>query len=141
MIVGIPEDSKESFLIGEACTVPEEQVARAYEGKTYVTDLIVDPKHGAYLSVGAPIKDQEGKVIGYLGIDLSINQLQDVGGQVMKDSLPTLVFSGVFVLIILFIFLLMQKWFKKKRQKKLKTLRIPIKQRLKRYYPLYNLKT
>lgn len=116
MIVGIPEDSKERFLIRELCTVPEAQVARAYEGKTYVTDLINDHKHGTYLSVGVPIKDQEGKVIGYLGIDISANQLHDIRGQVMKNSLPILVFSGIFVLIILFTFLLMQKWYQKEAE-------------------------
>ena len=119
MIVGIPEDSNESFQIGEACTVPEEQVARAYEGKTYVTDVIEDPNHGSYLSVGVPIKDKEGKVIGYLGIDLSANQLHVIGGQVLKSSLPTLVFSGVFVLIVLFSFLLMQKWYQKEAAKEI----------------------
>ena len=90
MIVGIPEYSKESFPIGEACTVPEEQVKRAYEGKTYVTDVIEDPIHETYLSVGAPIKDKEGKIIGYLGIDISANMLNDVGGQVLENSIPTL---------------------------------------------------
>lgn len=119
MIVGIPENSKESFSIGEPCTVPEEQVIQAYEGKTYVTDIIEDPKHGTYLSVGAPIKDQDGKVIGYLGIDLSAEQLHHIGGQVLKQSLPTLVFSGVFVLLVLFSFFIMQRWYQKEAAKEI----------------------
>ena len=113
MIVGIPEYSKESFPIGEACTVPEEQVKRAYEGKTYVTDVIEDPTHETYLSVGVPIKDKEGKTIGYLGIDISTNMLKDVEGQVLENSIPTLVFSGIFVLIVILSFLIMQKWYQK----------------------------
>lgn len=119
MIPGIPEDSKESFQIGDACTVPEEQVDRAYEGKTYVTDVIEDSKNGTYLSVGTPIKDHDGKVIGYLGIDISAEKLNQVGGQVLENSLSTLVFSGVFVLIVLLSSLILQKWYQKEAAKEI----------------------
>lgn len=119
MIPGIPKDSKEKFQIGEACTVPEEQVERAYEGKTYVTDVIEDSKNGTYLSVGTPIKDHKGKVIGYLGIDISAEKLNEVGGQVLENSLSTLVFSGVFVLIVLLSSLILQKWYQKEAAKEI----------------------
>lgn len=119
MIVGIPKDSKESFLIGEACTVPEEQVKRALKGKTYVTGVIEDPKHGSYLSVGTPIKDHEGKVIGYLGIDISTDRLDIVGREVLDNSIPALVFSGVFVLIVLLSSLILQKWYQKEAAKEI----------------------
>ena len=33
-------ESLENYRIGDACTVPEEQVKKAYEGKTYVTEVL-----------------------------------------------------------------------------------------------------
>ena len=84
MVVGTPKEEDKDFLIGEVCTVPEAQVKRAYEGHTYMTDVIEDPSHGSYLSVGTPIKDATGKVIGYLGIDISTNTLNDIKGKVLQ---------------------------------------------------------
>lgn len=119
MIAGIPKEAKESFAIGEACTVPEKQVKRAYTRKTYVTDVIEDPKHGGYLSVGVPIKDSEGNIIGYLGIDISADMLNNIGEKVLKNSLSVLVFSGLFVLIVLLSFFIMHKWYQKEATKEL----------------------
>ncbi|WP_249663567.1 PDC sensor domain-containing protein, partial [Lysinibacillus fusiformis] len=66
---------KKGFDKGEVCTVPAKQVAKAYKGETYVTEVIHDSVHGSYLSVGTPIKDEYGKIIGYQGIDISADTL------------------------------------------------------------------
>lgn len=119
LIVGIPKEATKYFTIGTDCTVPEKQVKRAYEGKVYATEVIEDPKHGDYLSVGVPIKDQEGKIIGYLGIDISVDVLNDIEGKVIKNNFFILVFSGVFVLIVLFTFFIMHKWYQKEAAKEI----------------------
>ncbi|OCA92083.1 GHKL domain-containing protein [Pseudobacillus wudalianchiensis] len=119
MIVGMPEEAKRSFPIGEVCTVPEKQVKRAYEGKAYVTGVIKDDKYGDYLSVGAPIKGRDGKIIGYLGIDIGADMLEDIGGKVIENSISILVFNGVFVFIVLLSFFIMNKWYQKESVKEI----------------------
>lgn len=117
MIAGVPEVLKEGFSIGEVCTVPAAQVKRAYEGYTYVTDVIEDPYHGSYLSVGAPIKDETGKVIGYLGVDISAETLNDIKGKVLESNLFIFVFNGVFILVVISSFLFLQRWYQKEMAK------------------------
>lgn len=119
MIIGMPEEIDE-FAIGEVCTVPEKQVKMAYEGKTYVTGVITDLKYGDYLSVGAPIKDREGDIIGFLGIDISADVLNDIGQKILKDSVWLLIFNGVFVLIVSISFILIQRWYHREAAKEIK---------------------
>ncbi|KMY55877.1 histidine kinase [Bacillus sp. FJAT-27231] len=119
MIVGMPEEAKRSFPIGEVCTVPEKQVKKAYKGKAYVTGVIKDAKYGDYLSVGAPIKGHDGKIIGYLGIDIGADMLEDIGGKVIENSISILVFNGVFVFIVLLSFFMMNKWYQKESAKEI----------------------
>ncbi|MFJ7732121.1 GHKL domain-containing protein [Lysinibacillus sp. NPDC097231] len=117
MIMGLPNDISKSFDIGGVCTVPEQQVQKAYEGETYVTEVIQDSVHGAYLSVGAPIKDKSGKVIGYLGIDISADTLNGIKGKVIEDNLFIFIFNGVFILIVTGSFFFLQRWYQKEMAK------------------------
>lgn len=102
------------FPIGEICTVPEEQVNIAYYKKTtFVTDIIKDPKYGTYLTVGAPIKDEKGDVISYLGIDISVSTINVIKGQVLKNNVSLFIFNGVFIIVVIASFLIMQRWYQK----------------------------
>lgn len=120
-IVGSPPQAslaRDDFPIGEVCTVPEEQVNLAYyKKKTFVTDIIQDPKYGTYLTVGAPIKNEAGEVISYLGIDISVNTVNDIKGQVLKDNISLFIFNGVFILVVIASFLFMQRWYQREMQK------------------------
>ncbi|MFY0521463.1 sensor histidine kinase [Lysinibacillus sp. UGB7] len=113
MVVGLPQERTYGFDIGEVCTVPEKQVRQAYEGHTYVTGVIKDSEYGAYLSVGAPIIDDEGKTIAYLGIDISADTLDGIKGKILKDNLFNFIFNGVFILVVIASFYLLQKWYQK----------------------------
>nr|WP_106782763.1 ATP-binding protein [Lysinibacillus timonensis] len=118
LIMGLPEDDPLDYAIGTPCTVPEEQVKRAYEGKTYVTSIIKDELLGLnYISVGAPIKDDVGNIIGYLGIDISVEQLNAIEGKVIESSISVLLFNGLFVLIVIITVVLMQNWYQKETKK------------------------
>lgn len=119
MIMGMPEDAPDISPIGIPCTVPEEQVKRAYEGKTYITGILEDPQYGDYLSVGAPIKDDEGKIIGYLGIDISADKLNSIESKVLKNSISNFAFNAVFVLIVLGSFFVMQRWYRRETTKEI----------------------
>lgn len=117
MIVGLPKDYPKDFPIGDPCTVPESEVKLAYQGKTYFTEILNDPEYGDYLSVGAPIKDNNGEVIGYIGIDLSAKMLDDISEKVIRNSVSTFVFEVVFIVILLLSFFFIQKWYQKEIKK------------------------
>lgn len=119
MIGGFPEENPEAYEIGMECTVPPKQVNRAYQGKTYFTDLIKDPLFGDYVSAGAPIKDHSGEIIGYVGVDISTDMLKRIEATVIKSNLPNFVFSGLFVFILLITFYLVQKWYQNELKKEL----------------------
>ncbi|MBO0589460.1 GHKL domain-containing protein [Sporosarcina sp. E16_8] len=113
MIGGLPKELDERYSIGVVCTVPEKQVKRAFEGNTYVTTVIEDADHGSYLSVGVPIKDEAGKVMGFLGIDISVDTLNNIKGKVLKNNILLFVFNGAFILVAIGSFLLLQRWYQK----------------------------
>ncbi len=112
MIMGLPPESK-GFYIGMDCTVPEMQVQRAYNGETFITDVIQDSIYGSYLTVGAPIKDETGKAIAYLGIDISADTLNGIKGKVIEDNLYVFIFNGVLILIVIGSVFFLQRWYQK----------------------------
>lgn len=116
MITGHPKngDLPDDFPIGEPASVPEEQVRQAYyQGKTFVTGVIEDPKYGTYLSVGAPITNKQNEIIGYLAVDISANQLNDIKGQILKNNMYIFIFNGVFILVVVVTFFFLQRWYLK----------------------------
>lgn len=118
MIAGMSKDEPIDYAIGDVCTVPEKHVKSAYDGKTYVTGPIEDNVlDTSYISVGAPIKDETGKIIGYLGIDISADTVDTIGGKVLENSISILIFNGVFVLIIILTVFFMQRWYQKEIKK------------------------
>lgn len=133
LIVGYPEnkDNPNDFLIGEACTVPEAQVKLAYEeGKQFVTEILEDTKYGHhYITVGTPIMNGKGEIISYLSIDISTDTLDGIKETVIDSNIVLLVLSGLFVIIVIISFFLLQKWYQKEvgtteytYQKEIKTL-------------------
>ena len=109
--------SLDNYRIGDACTVPEEQVKKAYEGNTYVTEVLDDPSYGDYLSVGAPIKNDEGKIIGYLGIDTSADTINQFKGAALERNSVILIFNGLFIFIVIGSFVFMQRWYQSEVKK------------------------
>ncbi|WP_413078931.1 Spo0B domain-containing protein [Solibacillus isronensis] len=133
LIVGEPEnkDNPNDFPIGEECTVPEAQVKLAYEeGNQFVTGILEDTKYGHhYITVGTPIMNGNGEIISYLGIDISTETLDGIKETVINSNIFLLILSGLFVIIVIISFLLLQKWYQKEvgttedtYQKEIKTL-------------------
>nr|WP_242064705.1 GHKL domain-containing protein [Lysinibacillus sphaericus] len=112
MIMGLPSEVK-GFYIGMDCTVPETQVKKAYKGETFTTDVIQDSIYGSYLTVGAPIKDETGAVIAYIGIDISADTLNDIKGKVIEDNLLVFIFNGVLILMVTGSVFFLQRWYQK----------------------------
>ncbi|MFJ7941734.1 sensor histidine kinase [Peribacillus sp. NPDC096622] len=113
MITGFSKDHKGDFPIGGVCTVPSEQVKQAYEGKSFITGILEDPEYGEYLTVGVPMKNQDGTIIGFLGIDVSAEDINAINGKVLKSSIAILVYNGGFVIMLLVTFFVIQKWYQK----------------------------
>ncbi|MCP1490553.1 sensor histidine kinase regulating citrate/malate metabolism [Peribacillus frigoritolerans] len=113
MITGFSKDHKGGFPIGGACTVPPEQVKQGYEGKSFITGILEDPEYGEYLTVGVPMKNQDGDIIGFLGIDVSAEDINAINGKVLKSSIAILVYNGGFVIMLLVTFFVIQKWYQK----------------------------
>ena len=103
--------SLRDYPIGFACTVPEEQVKKAYEGQTYITEVLNDPDYGDYLSVGAPIKNEDDKILGYLGIDTSAYTINQIKEAAVERNILVLIFNGAFIFIVLGSLLFMQRWY------------------------------
>ena len=116
MIVSLPKEFKED-LIGEPCTVPAKQVRMAYEGRTFITDILNDPVFGEYMTVGVPIKDENGTVIGALGIDVSAESIHAISDKVINSSIFNLIYSGAFVIILAVAFIIIQKWYRKEMKR------------------------
>lgn len=102
-----------SIPIGDVCTTPEQQVKLAYGGHPFYTEIIKDSIYGDYLSVGTPIMDKDDTIIGYLSYDVSADAIDDISGKVLKESTANFVFNGVFVVILLAFFFIMQRWYQK----------------------------
>ncbi|MDM5213278.1 ATP-binding protein [Peribacillus sp. NJ4] len=113
MITGFSKDHKGDFPIGGVCTVPSEQVKQAYEGQSFITGILEDPEYGEYLTVGVPMKNQDGTIIGFLGIDVSAEDINAINGKVLKSSIAILVYNGGFVIMLLVTFFVLQKWYQK----------------------------
>lgn len=133
LIVGEPKnkDNPNDFPIGEDTTVPEELVKLAYEeGTQFVTEILEDTRYGHhYITVGTPILNEDGEIISYLCIDIGTDTLDGIKETVINGNVFLLVLSGIFVIIVIISFLLLQKWYQKEvgttestYQKEIKTL-------------------
>lgn len=63
------------------------------------TDVATDPTWGELFSTFAPIKDQSGQTIGYLGIDISANAVNDVYSNTLKQAYQMVI--PVFAIVLL----------------------------------------
>lgn len=119
MIVAMSDKDQKEFPIGGICTVPAEQVKMAYFGKVFSTDIITDPIYGEYLTVGVPIKDKSEDIIGYLSIDISTDIINNISDKALKSSISSFVFNGVFVILMVAAFFVLQNWYSRELKKEI----------------------
>ncbi|SMC89719.1 GHKL domain-containing protein [Sporomusa malonica] len=117
MVYGTTPNSPIQFPIEGFCTLPEDQIKLALQGGTYYTDILHDPEMGDYLSVGAPIKDHNGQIMGYLGIDMSAELVKQISREVVTNSYSTFLFNVIFTFILLVTFFIIQKWYQLEMKK------------------------
>ncbi|MGD8192503.1 methyl-accepting chemotaxis protein [Brevibacillus ginsengisoli] len=92
LVDGSPRDSKEASAIGEVSSVDASgSLAPVLNGEPISTEIVEDQQYGKYLSGFAPIHNKQGKVVGILGVDISANEVDAIGNQVIAGSLPLMI--------------------------------------------------
>ena len=69
-------------------------------GEVVTTGIVDDPTWGQLLSSFTPIKDSQGAVIGYLGIDISAEAVNQVSATSVSNAYRTIIPIFVVVLIL-----------------------------------------
>ena len=77
--------------IGEPVSMPIKAFKEILQGNSYSTDIIHDKKYGDYLSSFVPIKDDNGNVIGVLGIDAAAKGVEQTAHTVQLKTGPKLI--------------------------------------------------
>ncbi|MFS0555246.1 ATP-binding protein [Brevibacillus sp. 179-C9.3 HS] len=113
LIVARPPNAHQNFEIGVPTYLSAEQITTIYQGSTYYSDIIRDPDYGVYMSAGAPLRDQEGRIIGIIGVDTDVAIVEDIGNDVVRSSIPVFVFQGFFVVALILLILCMQRWYQR----------------------------
>lgn len=100
MIDGQPKDSELASPILESIdSLPFDELKLLLEGETSSTGIVED-KYGKYLSAFYPIKNNEGKVVAVLGIDIQADTVTSISKSVLADVSPFLISTNLIFLII-----------------------------------------
>ncbi|MBN6185460.1 HAMP domain-containing protein [Aneurinibacillus sp. BA2021] len=101
MIDGQPKNSSTASPIGEAVTATAyEQVAPVLQGQAAYSGLIHDEKYGDYFSAFAPLKDENGTIIGVLGVDLHAPFVASLTQSILASNIPTFILSTLLLLAV-----------------------------------------
>ena len=89
LIDGMPEGDEMAASIGtETSSTTYEDIEAVLKGQTSSTSLVDDPDYGKYLSTFAPILDENGEVIGILGVDIDATNIASIQYGVIKSIFP-----------------------------------------------------
>ncbi|WP_034681982.1 methyl-accepting chemotaxis protein [Caldalkalibacillus mannanilyticus] len=77
-----------------------EDVAPAFAGMKSSTPIIEDEEYGDYLSAFAPIKGQNGQVLGVLGIDIDAGTVGGIKSSIIQGSLPWLITLNTLIVVL-----------------------------------------
>ncbi|MGO4181812.1 GHKL domain-containing protein [Paenibacillus sp. TAF43_2] len=98
--------------IGFPCTVPSNQVEMAKKGLKYSTGVLHDRISESYMSVGVPFFDEDGTVLGVVGIDIAAKDLGHVGKYVVQNNMFIFGVDVLFALLLLAGVYVLNKWYK-----------------------------
>lgn len=117
MIGAFPKETSIDSEIGDPCHVYGEQIRQIRSGQAYYSAIIDDPAYGVYMSAGAPLKDGDGRIIGIIGVDTDMEMVDEIGSEVVRRSMPIFIFQGLFVLVLVFVILGLQRWYQREIKK------------------------
>ncbi|MCG7384346.1 methyl-accepting chemotaxis protein [Paenibacillus sp. ACRRY] len=90
------KDADKASPINEATDIPSDAVQWLLQGHTASSPIINNEEYGEYISSYAPILDQNGVMIGALGIDTAVSVIGSIEADILKSSIP---FYGLLLLI------------------------------------------
>ncbi|GED70747.1 hypothetical protein BRE01_44490 [Brevibacillus reuszeri] len=113
MINGLsPRDSAQTY-IGELCTLTMDEVQPAYQGDTFHTGIIHDPKYGVYMTAGAPLVNASGQLVGIVGIDIGVELLEQIEANALHNSLFHFAANLVVLILIVVSYTLIRRWYQR----------------------------
>ncbi len=97
---GAAWDDKDYSPYDTELTLGADRTSALLAGQAITTNVSNDPEWGELFSTFMPIRDDAGKVIGYLGIDISANTVNSVYSVTIKEAYKLVIpiFAGVFIL-------------------------------------------
>ncbi|OWA33352.1 hypothetical protein B9G55_21990 [Saccharibacillus sp. O16] len=100
---GADWDDQDYSPMGTEASFDADVEAKLIAGKTVNTPVVHSEEWGSLFSSFTPIRSQDGAIIGYLGIDVSANTLEQVTDKTLSDSYRIVIplFAAVLLLSIL----------------------------------------
>lgn len=100
LVDGMDKGDTKASKIGEKTTTTKyADVREVLDGKTTSTPIVHDPEYGDYLSAFAPIKGNNGDVIGVLGIDINAKTSGMISSSIIKDQGKILISVNLVILL------------------------------------------
>lgn len=120
LIDGMPKGDELAASIGTATSsTTYADVSNVLNGETNSTSLVDDPDYGQYLSAFAPILNDNGEVVGILGVDIAATNVKAIENGVIKTTFPLIV---IILIILMGSILGIIYWYITKRLKPISTL-------------------
>lgn len=108
LIDGMPEGDEMASPIGTE-TNGVADIENVLKGKSDSTSIIDDPDYGQYLSAFAPITNEDGEILGILGVDIAATKVGAIQNGVIKSILPFIsaillvIMAGILVVVYIYI--------------------------------------
>ncbi len=104
LIDGQPRDDKNASPIGEITDMPKEAIEAVLRGESAKSGIIYNPDYGTYISAYTPIRNENGAIIGALGIDTDVSVSETITRDMIRNQLP--LFAAI-AAIMLFVCLML----------------------------------
>lgn len=104
---GADWDDTEYSPYGTAMEFNPQIQERLLNGEVVTTGIVDDPTWGQLLSSFTPIKDSQGEIVGYLGIDISAAAVNQISAESVNNAYRTIIPIFVVVLILSLVMMLL----------------------------------
>ncbi|WP_322906461.1 methyl-accepting chemotaxis protein [Paenibacillus campi] len=115
---GAAADDNKYSPYNDEMTFNSDRTTALLAGQTINTDVATDPQWGDLFSTFMPVRDNAGKIIGYLGIDISAETADSVYATTIKEAYKLVIpiFAIVFVIAVLAAMLFIRRMLKQVSQ-------------------------
>lgn len=97
LIDGQPKGSEMASEIGEVLEPVD--LTPIHEGKPVSTGIVDDPEYGQYVSSYVPLTNENGDIVGVIGLDIATEDVKSIFHDVISNNLPLII--GVFVILFI----------------------------------------